>query len=894
MTDGDDTCECHECFWDGGDCDDDDDDRVQLRRSDTNPNLQGNYGGEADIRAFNAGLKGKIAYERMNPDPVTDRPEGRLGTTFVIGMGLSGGQRRRANHLAWEASGASYGNPNAQSALFADSEDELVDALRDAFGKIGVPDTEVTLGSSIVGSVKELIPQIPGLEIVDPVTSAVRPATPGDVIGDLGDLGDVNHARELRSKLRNNVLFTTTVETPGFRGHLRAYNVYRVQDFGTDIETRPLDLVSGTEDFVTQFWDAGELLRDRDPDERTILFNRRGDLPGTFPESFEVANVTATELGVGVGYLRSIDGEGASCDTDAAKIVVNVIRGWRLVLDPVNGLYPDNTRQCGTLEFTKLDVNGLGFWKFFDPSNVGPTVVQNPPRSPDNNPLQNHRDEYGHNATFPDGFYWRNLNRQTLVYLSANGGMVHAFRADSGAELFAYISEEVIGNWVTDEIPNSRNTLKDLVELIVAENNGIQNHRFFIASSATVEDVFLNSPEGDDDWHTALAFGRGAGGKFLTAIDVSNVGDWDGNRNNIAARLNPADQTHLPELRFNVGNRQGVEDLDVNGWSYDGLGETWSIPVMGNVRALNTDDQWLVFVGAGYGCRDDVTNEGQFFYILKMEDGSIYREPFQVPNDDSAAIDYNGLVATPTLYNATHLDPLEFDDYVTRAYIGDLQGYVHKLDCSQPDPLNWTFEQFADLGRDQPITAAAAIMKDWFLAQTIYVFVGTGGDQRVPSGTQFKFAGFIDGDAAGANSPGQPIQVAGGDFVIDLPAGERVFVAPVIGGQSVFFASTRQNFDINDCQNKFFSTLYEMGATTGLGTFDMDTTTAGDQSSLNLGEGKVTGLFFRDDHLYVSMSGGLNTQGETLVIGSGEIPPDQGDLPGTIQILVRGFRLSSF
>jgi hypothetical protein len=82
----------------------------------------------------------------------------------------------------------------------------------------------------------------------------------------------------------------------------------------------------------------------------------------------------------------------------------------------------------------------------------------------------------------------------------------------------------------------------------------------------------------------------------------------------------------------------------------------------------------------------------------------------------------------------------------------------------------------------------------------------------------------------------------------------------------------------------------------GLGTFDLDPTTGGEES-MDLGKGKATGLFFRDNQLYVSRSGGFGVQGDTLVIGEGG-PQDMNDMVpgfgGTVQVLVRGFRMSPF
>ena len=80
-------------------------------------------------------------------------------------------------------------------------------------------------------------------------------------------------------------------------------------------------------------------------------------------------------------------------------------------------------------------------------------------------------------------------------------------------------------------------------------------------------------------------------------------------------------------------------------------------------------------------------------------------------------------------------------DYVTRAYIGDVQGVVHKLDATDADPGNWEFGVFFEVTDEadedeaqgdynQPITARIAILK-LLGADDIYLFLGTGGDSRV-------------------------------------------------------------------------------------------------------------------------------------------------------------------
>lgn len=851
VTDGDDTCECSASLWDGAN-------PGFLRSQDTTPAPTTQVATSADRVAYNAGLKGRIAYERINPT-AADRATAEKGSAFVIGMGLGAGSRSRANHLAWEASGAFHNNPNAQSALFADNEEELIRALRDAFARIGIPTTEVSLGTPVVGTVKELIPHIPGMLVSD-----------DEILGDIvpPNLDDVQHARELRSRLRNNVLFTTTLETPGFKGHLRARNVYSVSDSASSTRNA---------DYTIEFWDAGELLQTRDPDTRTILFSRRGDPPGTPPVEFTTSNVTASDLGLSLPFLDKIGG-GARTLEDAVEIVVRVIRGERLSVHPLTGTLYDS---AGNLNFSKVEADGVTpTWKLLDPTNVGPAVVQNPPRSPDSDPPSSHATEYGVSA-FPEGFYWEYFNRQTMVYLGTNGGMVHAFRAHDGVELFAYIPDDALG-LAPGETPGSRATLKDLVALLVAGNNGIQNHQFFFAASPSVEEIFLNPPIGDGAWHTVLVFGRGKGGKFLTALDVTEIGDWD--PSNPGDTLDPANR---PKLLFNVGNRDELVDRDRNGQSYDGLGETWSIPVVGNVRVEPPlEDQWVLFAGGGYGCPDAGTNEGQFLYVIRMEDGTVYRR-FQVPNDSSAPIDYNGLVATPTLYNPHQqdLDQLDERDFTTRVYIGDLQGRVYKLDCFQTDPSSWTFKVLYELGIDQPITAGAGVFKVRG-EQLVYILLGTGGDQRVDA--PFQFVAITDSDLEGANDPGTL------SWRFGLDPGERVSATPVVGGQTAFFAASRSVFDTMECTRRYYSRLFALEVIGGAADFDLSDDD-GTNNPLDLGEGKVTGLFFREDHLYMSRSGGIDVAGGTSVLGRKEWEPDlaQGD-PDSFRIQMRGFRLSPF
>lgn len=858
ITDGEDTCECNAGGYPGNATNSPLLASVTMRPDEFNPNLVTTSSTAQDFSAFNAGLKGEHALKLI--DPVLD---GSKGNVFVIGFDLDTAGKSRVGTIAWMSSGANLVPQRRadllQAPLFASNENELVKRLFDILARIGIPETEVTLGSPIVGSVREVVHSHTN-------TSLTRDdLTPTDPT----DEEDVRQARAARADHRNNVLFTTSVEIPGFRGHLRATNIYRVTDATQPRTAREADF--------REIWDAGAELQDDDPDARVLLFNRRNS---TALLPFDTTTVTPADLGVSAGYL------GALTDEHARDIVVNVMRGYRLILDPsTRSPYDAN----GDLNFSTQDANGESTWKLYESTAGAVTVVLNPPRSPDFDPPLNHATEYGVGGSKAgDGFYWDHFNRRTQILYPSNAGILHSFDAETGAELFGYIPDDAM-SLAPGEVAGSRDTLKDFVELVVTGNNNVINHRFMLSSPANVEDVFLRSDHGEDDrWHTVVAFGRGRGGRFLAALDFTNV-------NGSATGL---------RLLWNRGNREGIDDGPL-----DGLGETWSVPVIGNVDTRvgvgapgDRTDQALVFVGGGYGC-DNPADEGEFLFAFRAEDGFVYhRAP--ISSVPGAAIVKNGLPATPTLFRPHEEDAADGKDFVTRVYIPDLHGQVWKLNTFDPDPSRWTMNVFAEMGPGHPITAPVALMKDVFQPNRVFVMGGSGGDRRAPVPSEgFKFRTWVDTDTDSANStqysPSTPAPV----FEQIFNPEERMFVQAVTTGSIgdplppvVFFAASRENFDSQTCQVTFTSTLYAASIETGLPLFDLDTTQAGTEQT-SLGDTKAQGLFMRDGNLYVTESGGLDRTGNVGVWGDNTFdddPAPAGVGQFTLQLLIEGFRISPF
>ncbi|HXV62188.1 MAG TPA: hypothetical protein VEK15_15920, partial [Vicinamibacteria bacterium] len=455
---------------------------VTMRPSQFDPNQITTATAQDDFRVYNAALKGEWTLKQI--DPTLD---GSKGNVFVVGFDIQNAiDQGRINTVAWMSSGAGLSpqrDPKLMhSAFFANQPDELEEALRRIVGEIGIPETDVTLGASVVGSVKEVIHSHTN-------TNVAR----ADVIpNDLTDADAIREARAIRADHQNNVLFSTSAEVPGFRGHLRATSIYTVTDPNLPRTARQADF--------TEIWDAGDVLQSTDPDTRMMFFN----LPGTATvRPFTPAEVIASglDLGVGRGYLSELDGAGAQDVDDAVEIVVQVMRGYHLSIDPVTRtIYKNN----GTLNLSKTDSDGNDTWKLWE-SVGGPSLALNPPRSPDFDPPLNHSTEYGVGGSVEgDGFFWDHFNRRTVVYYTANPGILHGFSAETGEELFAFLPDDALE---LADLEADRDTIADFVRDVVTDNNNVLNHKFILASPPVVADVFLRSDvgagtqRGDDAWH---------------------------------------------------------------------------------------------------------------------------------------------------------------------------------------------------------------------------------------------------------------------------------------------------------------------------------------------------------------------------------------------------------
>jgi type IV pilus assembly protein PilY1 len=163
-----------------------------------------------------------------------------------------------------------------------------------------------------------------------------------------------------------------------------------------------------------------------------------------------------------------------------------------------------------------------------------------------------------------DSFRSSNADRTGMVYVSGNDGMLHAFRASDGQELWAYVPPAV---------------LPELWRL--ADANYANNHRFYVDGVITVGDIKTGG-----QWTTLLVGGLGKGGRAFYAMDVTD----------------PSNPKAL--WNFSVDN-----DND--------LGYSFGNPVITKLA----DGTWVVLVTSGYNNVGPGDGGGRL-YVLDAKDGS--------------------------------------------------------------------------------------------------------------------------------------------------------------------------------------------------------------------------------------------------------------------------------
>ncbi len=489
-----------------------------------------------------------------------------------------------------------------------------------------------------------------------------------------------------------------------------------------DTDTAPYEVIELEE--AEPLWEAGSLLADRSADDREIFtyadMDRDGvvDDPGGDPfddlgEAVRFHASGATEVlkpYFGIRDDDSWDYLGATQD-DRVHNLIEYVRG----------------KESGFSGTTPMAVRSRVLdgkvWKLGDIVHSTPVSISKPP--------ENYHAIYS-DQSYQD-YYDAYKDRETVVYVGANDGMLHAFTSwqysgvskqyetPSGAgagerigdEIWAYIPQRVLPHlkW----LPYTDYTHTYYVDL---------KPKVFDAKIFP-DDTHYTDGDADPNWGTILLLGLNMGGKEICSEDWFD----DGTGTTVYET-----RTFRPSYAaLDVTDPRNPELL----WerTYQDLGMTMSIPAV-----IKVGDEWFAVFGSGPETYQGTTTNKGHVYVVDLATGEAYPNLTEFGSGVTDAWLYETSESDAFMNSPVSLDK-ELNYNVDAVYFGEAyqsspwSGKVYKIsipwdwsDTStySDDPNDttspWTFSDlFSSPG---PITAPMSLSIDYF--DNVWVYFGTG------------------------------------------------------------------------------------------------------------------------------------------------------------------------
>ena len=234
----------------------------------------------------------------------------------------------------------------------------------------------------------------------------------------------------------------------------------------------------------------------------------------------------------------------------------------------------------------------------------------------------------------------------SVIYAGSNDGMLHAFDASNGKELWAFI-------------PPSLLTKLQALHLDV-------NELFVDGSSKAYLKRDSDGNIGGSGTEAILIFGMRRGGDRYIALDVKDP--------------------NAPKFLWEIGPSAivyGTTKTDTD--TYQELGQTWSNPKIGNIDDGTKNGKPVIFIGGGYDEQQDndtppADDKGRVIYVIDVLTSALIKRfsnveystmTYSIPSD-IAPVDTDG------------------DGKIDRLYVGDMGGQMWRFNIKGSTPSSWS------------------------------------------------------------------------------------------------------------------------------------------------------------------------------------------------------------
>jgi len=309
-------------------------------------------------------------------------------------------------------------------------------------------------------------------------------------------------------------------------------------------------------------------------------------------------------------------------------------------------------------------------------------------------------------------FFNQVATRANVVYVGANDGMLHGFRAgaytaqskfdmqsvNDGRELLAYMPNASVVS-ISAAIPQ------------LDYSHPQYAHNAYVDAAPGVGDLYFQNA-----WHTWLVSGMGGGGNrggvlgntaeigtgAIFALDVSDP-----------AAFSEANAASLVKGEWNASNLRCVNDKPNKACGAH-FGNSYGTPI---VRRLH-DGNWAMIFGNGF--HSATGHAGVFVLSVDKQSGMI--TPYFLDTGTGTSQRRNGIAYVSDL----DLDQDRITDYL---YAGDLAGNVWRFDLTSTQPAQWQARERAVFHTDgAPITTQvlANVVHKAGMPGRVILTVGTG------------------------------------------------------------------------------------------------------------------------------------------------------------------------